>query len=130
MKKLHDFIAQVRPFIKPSAVEAKAGVPRNCLTKHYHFVDGKKHGQKLNWSNTAKIIKALAEIFGQIEIDGWRIVTNTQSPAIVAIRPIVSSSSAGRAEEEETILEKDGNFIYMHPEYRVLYDDFDFSTYF
>lgn len=67
IEKMHRYISAIRPFIKAKKVEIKAGIPGNALTKHYHFVDGKKHGQRLSGKNTKKVFKALAEIFAQNE---------------------------------------------------------------
>jgi hypothetical protein len=68
------------------------------------------------------IVRALCAAFGCIEIDGWRITCDQDGPAIFASKAISGL--------EPEIVEGDGAFEYLQPEYRQLYDNFDFSVYF
>lgn len=119
---LHDFLTKIRPLVNASGLEKSAGLPANTLGKHYRHADGKPNGQPCNQKHFPAIVRALCGIFGVIEIDGWRITCDTEGPAIFAIRPI-----PGR--EAETV-EVEGTFEYLQPEWRQVYDDFDFSKYF
>lgn len=119
----HEFLTQIRPLINASGLESAAGLPRNTLGKHYRWADGKPAGQECHRKHFLAIVRALCAAFGCIEIDGWRITCDPNGPAIFAMRPI-----PGR--EAETVEVTEGNFEYLQPEHRQLYDDFDFSVYF
>ncbi len=124
MKKLHDFLNQIRPLVKASALEKIAGLPINSLGKHYRWIDGKKDGFPINPDHAPQIFRALCSIFGSVEVEGWRIVAGDE-PAIITIKAI-----PGRDAE---IVEAEGphlTFEYLQPEYRNLYDNFDFVHYF
>lgn len=118
----HDFLQKIRPLVNASGLEVAAGLPTNTLGKHYRYADGKPNGQACHPKHFPAIVRALCGIFGVIEIDSWRITCDPEGPAIFAIRPI-----PGR--EAETV-EVDGIFEYLQPEWRQVYDDFDFATYF
>jgi hypothetical protein len=122
MNKLHDLLNKIRPLINASGLEKAAKLPKNALGKHYRWADGKPNGQACHQKHFPAIVRALCAVFGVIEIDGWRITCDPESPAIFAIRPIPNR-------EAETV-EVDGGFQYLHPEWRQVYDDFDFSQYF
>lgn len=69
------------------------------------------------------IVRGLCAVFGVIEIDGWRITCDPDGPAI-----LTSKAIPGR--EIEITEPKSGQFEYLQPEWREVYDDFDFATYF
>lgn len=117
----HEFLTKIRPLINASGLEKAAGLPGNTLGKHYAWADGKT-GQACHAKHFPAIVRALCGVFGVIEIGGWRITCDQDGPAIFTIRPI-----PGRDAE---IIEVDGTFEYLQPEYRELYDDHDFITYF
>lgn len=118
----HDFLTKIRPLVNASGLEIAAKLPTNTLGKHYRYADGKPNGQPCHQKHFRAIVRALCAAFGVIEIDGWRITCDPDGPAIFAIRAI-----PGR--EIETV-EVDGTFEYLQPEWRQVYDDFDFSQYF
>lgn len=118
----HDFLSQIRPLVNASGLEKAAGLPSNTLGKHYRHADGKPDGQPCHQKHFPAIVRALCATFGVIEIDGWRITCYPDGPAIFTSRQI-----PGR--NPETI-EADGTFEYLQPEWRQVYDDFDFATYF
>lgn len=118
----HDLLTKIRPMVNASGLEYAAGLPRNTLGKHYRWADGKPNGQECNRKHFPTIVRALCAAFGCIEIDGWRITCDQDGPAIFASKAI-----PGR---EPEIVEGDGAFEYLQPEYRQLYDNFDFSVYF
>lgn len=117
----YDFLTQIRPLVNASGLESAAGIPKNTLGKHYAWTDGKSR-QPCNPKHFPAIVRALCKVFGCIEINGWRILCDQDSPAIFTIKPI-----PGR--EAETV-EIDDSFEYLQPEWRQVYDDFDFSEYF
>jgi hypothetical protein len=118
----HDFLTKIRPLVNASGLEVAANLPTNTLGKHYRHADGKPNGQPCHSKHFPAIVRALCSIFGTIEIDGWRISFDPEGPAIFAIRPIPDRVA-------ETI-EVEGGFEYLQPEWREVYDDFDFATYF
>ena len=118
----YDFLIKIRPLVNASGLEIAAGLPANTLGKHYRHADGKPNGQSCHQKHFPAIVRALCAVFGVIEIDGWRITCDPESPAIFTIRPIPDRVA-------ETI-EVEGGFEYLQPEWRQVYDDFDFATYF
>lgn len=118
----HDFLTKIRPLVNASGLEKAAGLPANTLGKHYRQADGKPNGQACHPKHFPSIVRALCAVFGVIEIDGWRITCDQEGPAIFAIRPI-----PGR---ETECIETENGFEYLQPEWRQVYDDFDFYTYF
>ncbi len=122
MITFNDFLSKIRPLVNASGLEKSAGLPVNTLGKHYRFADKKPKGQACHPKHFPAIVRALCATFGVIEIDGWRISVDPDAPAIFAIKPI-----PGR--EAETV-EVDGSFEYLQPEWRQVYDEFDFSQYF
>lgn len=122
MSALNDLLTKIRPLVNASGLESAAGLPRNTLGKHYRWADGKPNGQECHRKHFPAIVRALCTVFGCIEIDGWRITCDHDGPAIFA-----SKNIPGR---EPEIVEVDGTFEYLQPEYRQLYDEFDFATYF
>lgn len=118
----HDFLQKIRPLVNASGLEKAASLPANTLGKHYRHADGKPNGQPCHPKHFPAIVRALCEVFGVVEIDGCRISCAPNGPAIFAIKPIPGS-------EAETV-EVDGTFEYLQPEWRQVYDDFDFATYF
>ena len=117
-----DFLSKIRPLVNASGLEVAAGLPRNTLGKHYRWADGKPNGHPCHRSHFPSIVRALCAAFGCIEVDGWRITCDPEGLAIFTIRPIPDR-------EAETI-EVEGGFEYLQPEWRQVYDDFDFATYF
>lgn len=118
----HDFLNRIRPLVNASGLELAAGLPRNTLGKHYAWADGKA-GQPCHCKHFPAIVRAICAVFGVIEVDGWRITCDPEGPAIFAIRPI--------PDREPVITEPEpGQFEYLQPEWRQVYDDFDFATYF
>lgn len=126
MKKLHDFLNRIRPLTKASVLEKMAGLPINSIGKHYRWIDGKQDGFPINPNHAPQIFRALCAIFGSVEVEGWRILSGDE-PAIITIKSI-PGRAAEMVEQEDEI----GNvfFEYFQPEYRNLYDDFDFVHYF
>lgn len=122
MSALNELLTKIRPLVNASGLELAANLPTNTLGKHYRWADGKPNGQQCHPKHFPAIVRALCAVFGVIEIGGWRITADPQGPVIFAIRPI-----PGR--EAETV-EVDGAFEYLQPEWRQVYDDFDFYTYF
>lgn len=118
----HDFLLKIRPLVNASGLGSAAGLPRNTLGKHYRWADGKPSGQACRRSHFPAIVRALCGVFGCIEVDGWRLTCDPDGPAIFAARPI-----PGR---EVEVIEVEGGFEYLQPEWRQVYDDFDFSVYF
>lgn len=121
----YDFLTKIRPLVNASGLESAANLPTNTLGKHFRWADGKPNGQACNPKHFPAIVRALCAVFGTIEIGGWRITCDQEGPAIFAAKPI-----PGR---EIEIIEADGphvTFEYLQPEWRELYDDFDFATYF
>lgn len=123
MKILHEFLVQIRPIINARGLEKVARIPKNTLGKHYRWVDQKPDGRPINPDHAPGIVRAICAMFGTIDLDGWRITCDPEGPAIFAIRPI-----SGR--EAETVELTEGNFEYLQPEWRHVYDDFDFVHYF
>lgn len=119
----HDFLSKIRPLVNASGLEKAANLPSNTLGKHYRWADGKPNGQPCHKKHVPAIVRALCATFGVIEIDGWCITCDPEGSAIFAIKPI-----PGR--EAETVEVTEGNFEYLQPEWRQVYDDFDFSQYF
>lgn len=119
----HQFLTKIRPLVNASGLESAAGLPKNTLGKHYRWADGKPHGQPCHRSHFPAIVRALCGAFGVIQVDEWRITCDPEGPAIFAIRPI-----PGR--ESETLEVEGGRFEYLQPEWRQVYDDFDFAHYF
>ena len=122
MSALNDLLTKIRPLVNASGLELAANLPTNTLGKHYRHADGKPNGQACHPKHFPAIVRALCAVFGVIEIDGWRITCDTEGPAIFVIRPI-----PGR---EAEAVEVDGTFEYLQPEWREVYDDFDFATFF
>ncbi len=118
----HDFLTKIRPLVNARGLEKTARLPGNTLGKHYRYADGKPDGQPCHEKHFTAIVRALCAIFGTIEIGGWRITCDPEGPAIFAIRPI-----PGRDAE---CIETENGFEYLQPEWRQVYDDFDFATYF
>ena len=118
----HDFLNKIRPLVNASGLELAANLPTNTLGKHYRHADGKPNGQPCHQKHFPAIVRALCAIFGVIEIGGWRITCDPEGPAIFAIRPI-----PGRDAE---CTETENGFEYLQPEWRQVYDEFDFSQYF
>lgn len=123
MSALIELLTKIRPLVNASGLEKAASLPANTLGKHYRWSDGKQNGQACPPKHFPAIVRALCAVFGTIEIDGWRITCNLDRPAIFAIKPIPDR-------ESETIEVTEGNFEYLQPEWRQVYDDFDFYTYF
>ena len=119
----HDFLTKIRPLVNASGLELAANLPTNTLGKHYRHADGKPNGQPCHQKHFPAIVRALCAVFGVIEIDGWRITCNPEGPVIFTIRPIPNR-------EAEITEPQPGHFEYMQPEWRQVYDDFDFSQYF
>ena len=117
----YNFLLKIRPLVNASGLEKAAGLPRNTLGKHYRWADGKPSGQPCHRSHFPAIVRAMCAAFGCIEIGGWRITCDPDGPAIFAIRAI-----PGR--EAETTEPQPGTFEYLQPEWRQVYDDFDFYT--
>ena len=120
MSALNNLLTQIRPLVNASGLELAAGLPKNTLGKHYRWSDGKPNGQQCHQSHFPAIVRALCAAFGCIEINGWRITCDPEGPAIFAIKAI-----PGR---EAKTVEVDGTFEYLQPEWRQVYDDFDFAT--
>lgn len=118
----NDFLTKIRPLVNASGLESAAGLPKNTLGKHYRWADGKPAGQECHRKHFSAIIRALCAAFGCIEIDGWRITCDPAGPAIFASKAIPGM--------DPEIVEVDGTFEYLQPEYRQVFDDFDFSVYF
>ena len=118
----HDFLNQIRLLVNASGLEVAAGLPKNTLGKHYRWADGKPHGQPCHKSHFPAIVRALCEVFGCVELEGWRITCDPEGPAIFAIKAI-----PGR---EADCIETENGFEYLSPEWRQVYDDFDFANYF
>ena len=118
----HDFLTKIRPLVNASGLEQAANIPTNTLGKHYRWADGKPNGQACHPKHFPAIVRALCATFGVIEIDGWRITCDPEGPAIFAICPIPDRVA-------ETI-EVEGGFEYLQPEWRQVYDDFDFYHHF
>lgn len=116
MSKFHKFLEKIRDTTNWLDVSRKAGIPRATISKHFggHAPLPEKH--------IPKIVRVLCETYGCIEIDGWTIRVDHDGPAIFASKAI-----PGR--KIETV-EVDGNFEYIQHEWREVYDDFDFATYF
>lgn len=119
----YNFLTRIRPLVNASGLETAAGLPKNTLGKHYRWADGKPHGQPCHHSHFPAIIRALCAVFGVVEITGWRITCDPEGPGIFASKPI-----PGR--EIETVEVAGGNFEYLQPEWRQVYDDFDVAHYF
>lgn len=117
-----DFLTKIRPLVNASGLEKATNLPANTLGKHYRHADGKPNGQPCHKKHFPAIVRALCGIFGVIEIDGWRITCDQEGSAIFAFRYI--------PDREIEIVEYDGNFEYAVYEWRQVYDDFDFYTYF
>lgn len=117
----HEFLTKIRPLVNASGLEKAAGLPGNTLGKHYAWADGKT-GQACHAKHFPAIVRALCGVFGVIEIGGWRITCDQESPAIFAIRPI--------PERVAECIETENGSEYLQPEWRQVYDDFDFYTYF
>lgn len=122
MNSIHELLAKIRPLVNAKGLEQAAGLPKNTLGKHYRYADSKPDGQPCHSKHFPTIVRALCATFGVIEIDGWRITCDPEGPAIFAIQPIPDRVA-------ETI-EVEGGFEYLQPEWRQVYDDFDFATYF
>lgn len=122
MSTFYNLLSQIRPIIKAAVLEKMAGIPDNALGKHYRYADGLPDGKPCPEKHFPAIVRALCGIFGVIEIDIWRITCDPDGPAIFAIRPI-----PGRDVE---CTETENGFEYLQPEWRQVYDDFDFYTYF
>lgn len=122
MKKIYDLLARIRPTTSAVGLTAAARLPRNTLGKHYRWADGKPDGRPILPEHVPDLIRALCSQHGCIEIDGWRIYAAWEDPAIVTIMPI-----PGR---EAEIVEDENSFEYIQPEWRQVYDDFDFAHYF
>lgn len=118
----HDFLTKIRPLVNASGLEQAARLPTNTLGKHYRWADGKPNGQACHPKHFPAIVRALCAVFGVIEINGWRITCDPDGPAIFTAKAI-----PGRDAE---IVEIENSFEYLQPEWRQLYDDFDFATYF
>lgn len=116
----HDFLTKIRPLVNASGLEVAAGLPKGTLSKHYVFADGKPSGQACHRKHFPAIVRALCAAFGVVEIDGWRITCDPDGPAIFAIRPI--PDRAVQITEAEP-----GVFEYLQPEWREVFDEFDFS---
>lgn len=119
----YDLLNKIRPLVNASGLESAAKLPKNTLGKHYRWADGKPDGQACHPKHFPAIVRALCGTFGCIEINGWRITCDQDGPAIFTSRPI-----PGR--EAETTEPQPGTFEYLQPEWRQVYDDFDFSNYF
>lgn len=122
MEKFFEFLNNIRPVLNATGLEQAAGLPRNTLGKHFRFIDGKPHGQALHWSHVGPIVRALCAVYGTITINGWAINCEPGDPAIIAVRGI-----PGR---EVQCLETENGFEYLAPQWRQVYDDFDFAHYF
>lgn len=110
------FLTQIRPLINAKALEVAAGLPANTLGKYFS-------GQsELPEKHIPAIVRALCSAFGPISIGGYTIHANNTEPAIIVIWPI-----PGR---DITVTESGGAFQYHETQYREVYDDFDFVTYF
>ncbi len=118
----HDFLSKIRPLVNASSLEQAAGLPKNTLGKHYRWADRKPNGQACHPKHFPAIVRALCAAFGCIEINGWRITCDHAGPAIFVSCPI-----PGR---EPEVIEEYGSFEYLQPEWRQVYDDFDFTHYF
>lgn len=121
MNALNELLTRIRPLVNASGLEKAAGLPKNTLGKHYHWADG-KNGQECHRSHFPAIVRALCAAFGCIEVDGWRITCDPDGPAIFTMRQI-----PGR---ESECIETENGFEYLSPEWREVYDDFDFANYF
>lgn len=123
MNAFYNLLAKIRPLVNASGLELAANLPKNTIGKHYRYQDGKPNGQPCHSKHFPAIVRALCAAFGVIEIDGWRITCDPEGPAIFAIRPI-----PGR--KAEITEPKPGTFEYLQAEWRQVYADFDFYTYF
>lgn len=121
MSALNSLLYRIRPLVNASGLEVAAKLPRNTLGKHYRWADGKPNGQPCHRSHFPAIVRTLCAVFGCIELDGWRITCDPEGPAIFAIRAIPDRVA-------ETV-EAEGVFEYLQPEWRQVYDDFDFSNF-
>lgn len=120
MSALNELLTRIRPLVNASWLELAAGLPKNTLGKHYRWADGKPNGQQCHQSHFPAIVRALCAIFGVIEIHSWRITCDPEGPAIFTIK----------ASREAKTVEVDKTFEYLQYEWRQVYDDFDFATYF
>lgn len=118
----YDFLTNIRPLVNARGLEIAAKLPTNTLGKHYRWVDGKPDGRPCSRAHLPAIARALCAVYGCIEIGGWRIICDPDGPAIFASRPI--------PEREIETVEVEGGFEYLQPEWRQVFDDFDFSVYF
>lgn len=118
----HNFLSKIRPLVNASGLEKAAGLPVNTLGKHYRYADGKPNGQPCHPKHFTAIIRALCATFGTIEINGWRITCEPKSPAIFTSKAIPGKKAR--------TTEAGGTFEYLQPEWRQVYDDFDFMQYF
>ena len=122
MTRFNNFLSNIRPLVNASGLETAAMLPKNTLGKHYRWADGKPDGKPCSKIHFPAIARSLCAAFGSIDVGGWRITCDPDGPAIFASRPI-----PGREIES---LEVDGSFEYLKPEWRQVYDDFNFSEYF
>ena len=122
MNVFHALLLSMRPIINARGVEVAAGLPKNTLGKHYRWVDEKPNGQPCHQKHFPAIVRVLCSVFGTVEIDEWRITCETDGMAIFATKYI--------PDKEPEVIEINGMFEYRQPEWRCLYDDFDFSAYF
>lgn len=122
MKKIYSLLSRIRATTNAVGLNAAARLPKNTLGKHYRWEDGKPDGRPILPEHAPCLIRELCRQYGCIEIDGWRITCDPESPAIFASRPI--------PERDTTIIETESGFEYLQPEWRQVYDDFDFITYF
>lgn len=119
----NDFLLKIRPLVKASGLEKKAGLPRNVITKHYTFADGKPNGQSCHVKHAPAIVRALCAVFGCIEVNGWRITCDPDGAGIFSAKYI-----PGR--DAKVTEGKSGIFEYEQPEWRGVDDDFDFCSIF
>jgi hypothetical protein len=126
MNKLYDLLNNIRPLINASGLEKAAKLPKNALGKHYRWADGKDQGRAISIEHGPDIVRALCEVFGTIEIGGWTIWARFEEPGIFGHRPIADRE----VESKEIEMPGQGtHFEYLAPEYRTVWDDFDFATY-
>ena len=56
-----NYLDRIRPYVVGAQIEKLAGVPRNCLLKHYNWRDGKGK-YKLPRAHWGKIATAVASL--------------------------------------------------------------------
>lgn len=117
MNPFLDFLNSINPVANWTGIEKAASLPKRTMYKHF------SGAQPLPAKHISAIVRALCAAYGTIEIDGWRITCDPDGPAIFATKPI-----PGR--DVQCLEPEPGVFEYLAPEWREVFDDFDFSTYF